>query len=498
MTSTPVQLLRRGRLWALLAATGLAIAGIAGAGSASAGNAPQPPTYSFSSAVSAVGVQVALQRNPDFSSLPDPFDEETPDSEAQLNSFGTSVADGHIVNLNGFGSIPGLICLASGQCASIPIGQLTAGLIPAFPPPDPIDAHATYPHVPTAGAPVIGSKTAELAVDAGGFALDAGAANATADQYANTTSVRAQNLSIPGGLTIGSSTTRTMQSATADALTTTAETHLSNVAIGGTALTIGSITTTTTVVSKPGKPATDTTSTQLSGVKSAGLNATIDGSGIHINGNALPGNVVAQVQDAVNKTFAAAGIKVALQKVTRADDPTGHRVAAYGLLITYDHTLNNPPPLDSVTVSPKSLNLPCPIHLPVGVPDPCSGVSFTFNGVYHGQVALGQVGVVSLAQPGFNGGAITPPGSTTPPAVTTPPGGTGTGPSAAPLPPTTQGQQGSGAGAPPPEVATGQRAVADQLGGVSRRLEWFFPLFALGVFALIGRLRVPARLPGPK
>jgi hypothetical protein len=49
-------------------------------------------------------------------------------------------------------------------------------------------------------------------------------------------------------------------------------------------------------------------------------------------------------------------------------------------------------------------------------------------------------------------------------------------------------------------VAThGQQVnVADQLGNVSRRLKWFFPLFALGVFALIGRLRIPARLPGPK
>jgi hypothetical protein len=42
------------------------------------------------------------------------------------------------------------------------------------------------------------------------------------------------------------------------------------------------------------------------------------------------------------------------------------------------------------------------------------------------------------------------------------------------------------------------RNVADQLTGVSHRLEWFFPLFALGFLALIGRLRAPARLPGPK
>jgi hypothetical protein len=490
---------------AFFGAAGLAVAGVAGAGSATAGSTAAPPTYQYSSAESAIGVQVALQRNPDFSSLPDPFDAELPDSEAQLNSFGTSVADGHIVNLNGLGGIPGLICLAAGpsNCAKIPVGQLTGGVVPSFPPPDPVDAHATYPHDPAAKAPLLGSKVAQAAIDTNGFALDAGAADATAQQYATTTFAREQNIAIPGGLTVGSATTSTSQTAAADGLTTTAVVHLSNIAIGGTALTIDHLTTTSTVVVRPGKPPQDTTSTVLSGVKSAGLNATVDGSGIHINGNGLPASLIAQVQDAVTKTFAAAGIKVSLSKVSHTDDANGHTVAAYGLILTYDRNVNNPPPLDSVTVSPQTLGLPCPQIIPPGSGlDPCSGVSFSLNGVYHGQVALGQVGSVSLAQPNSLAGGVPPAGGAAGPGGTSSaPGGTGNGvgPGGVHTPPGSPQAQSSGS--PPsgaPVVAGQQRAVANELAGVGHRLAWLFPLFAICVFGLIGRFRTPARLPGPK
>jgi hypothetical protein len=486
---------------AFLAAAGFAIAGVAGAGSADAGSTPGPPNYQYSSAASAISVQVALQRNPDFSSLPDPFDVQAPDSEAQLNSFGTSVADGHIINLNGFGGIPGLICLAaSGRCSQIPVGQLTAGVIPSFPPPDPVDAHATYPHAPAAKAPLIGTQTAQLSVDQSGFALDAGAADATAQQYGTTTFVREQNLVIPGGLTIGHVFTKTTQTATASGLTTTAEAHLSHIALGGTALTIGAMTTTSTVVSQPGKPAQETTSTVMSGVKSAGLNATVDASGIHINGNGLPGNPVAQVQQAINQAFAKAGIKVAFSKATHTDDANGHTVAAYGLIFTYDRGVSRTQP---ITLTPPAVSTCEQIVYKIIPPgsglDPCSGVSFTLDGAYHGQVALGQVGIISLAQPGFGTPGATPPVGT--PPGTTPPGGAGPGPGNVTTPPGGPSVSSTGgSGGPPPQVAThGQQVnVADQLGNVSRRLKWFFPLFALGVFALIGRLRIPARLPGPK
>jgi hypothetical protein len=480
---------------AFLGATGMAIFGVVGAASANAGNAPAPPDYTYSSKVTAIGVQVALQRNPDFSSLPDPFDVETPHSEAQLDSFGTSQSDGHIINLNGLGGIPGLICLAAGAatCAQIPVGQITAGLIPTFPPPDPVDAHATYPAHQSSTAPVLGKSPASVSIDQSGFSLGAASSKAEAHQYDASTVAVAQNLEITGALSIGSSRTSTMQTATSDALTTTAVSTLSNVDLGGKLLNIGKIRTSSTVVSKPGKPATDTTTTVLSDVRALGLAATIDGSGIHLNGNGLPSNLVKQVEKLVNQLLGAAGIKVRLAGVTRTDDDNGHSVAAAGLSIVFDRTVSGTPP---ITVAPPP-GIPCPPQLQNFPLDPCSGVSLSLDGKYHGQIALGQVGVVSMAQPGGSVGPP-PPGGVDTPGGAGSPGGSALPPGDGTLPGGGTSVTGGDSTPPPPVVVGAQRSVADQLKGVSRRLEWFFPLFALGVFALIGRLRAPARLPGPK
>jgi hypothetical protein len=483
---------------AFLGAAGMAVFGVVGAGSATAGDAPAPPDYQYSSAATAIGIQVALQRNPDFSSLPDPFDVQTPHSEAALDSFGTSQADGHIVNLNGLGGIPGLICLAAGAatCAQIPIGQVTAGLIPSFPPPDPVDAHATYPAHQTAKAPLIGKSPAQVSVDQDGFSFDAAAARAEAHEFDTSTVANSQHIEITGALSIGASRTATTQAATADALTTTATTSLSNVDLGGKVLNIGNVRSTTTVVSKPGKPATDTTTTVLSDVSALGLPATIDGAGIHINGNGLPANVVKQVEKLVNQLLDAAGIHVSLAGITRTDDDNGHSVAAGGLVITFDRDVKGTQP---VTIAPPP-GVPCPPQLQNFPLDPCSGVSLSLDGKYHGQVALGQVGVVSLAQPG--GGGDSPDGCTdcgsdgSPPP---PPDGQAIdGDGGPPLPDGDTSTIGGESTVAPPSVAGRSVAVADQLKGVSGRLEWFFPLFAVGIFALIGRLRAPARLPGPK
>lgn len=492
MTAISLAFRRRARLISFLAATGFAIAGIAGAGSAGASGPPAPPDYTYQSNATAIGIQIALQRNPDFSSLPDPFDTEIPDSESQLNSFGTSQADGHITNLNGLGGVPGLVCLAApaGTCGKIPIGQLTGGLIPSFPPPDPLDAHATYPATQTAVAPLLGTKPAQASFDTDGFSAGLAHAEAAAHQFDTMTNAAAQNLGIANVVSVGSATTHTTQTATADALTTTATALVSDIDIGGTLLSIGTMKTTTTVVSKPGTPGTDTTTTVLSDVKAAGLPATIDASGIHIDKNNLPSNVVAAVQKLVNQTFGAAGIRVTLSQVKRTDDEQGHSVAAFGLLLTFDRGVKGTQP---ITIAPPQ-GLPCPPILQNFPVDPCSGVSFTLDGVYHGQIALGQVGVVSLAQPG---GIVTNP--TTPTGTpSTPPGSGITSPGGNSIPPISPGITTSPApgSTEPPVVAGSPQTVADQLKGAGHRLEWFFPLLAFGLFALMGRLRTPARLPG--
>jgi hypothetical protein len=498
VTATSLALRRRGRVLAWLAATGMAIAGIAGAGSAGASGSgtpapPSPPAYTFSTAATAIGIQVAFQQNPELSSLPDPFDVRTPEADGELDSFGTSQADGHIGNLNGLGGIPGLICLLAGAatCAEIPIGSLTGGLIASFPPPDPLDAHAVYPATPTAKAPVIGTTAAQASFDSSGFSLGAATANATANQYDTSATVNDQNLGIAGVLSVGSATASTTQNATADGVTTVATTAVSDIDLGGKLLSIGALKSTTTVVSVPGKPATDTTSTVLSDVKALGLPATIDHSGIHIDGKALPGNLIATVQNLLDKTLGAAGIHVSIAEAKSSNADTGHTVKAAGLLITFDRTVTGIKP---IVIAPPT-GIPCPpqfASLPI---DPCAGVSLSLDAAYHGQVALGQVGVVSLASPS---------GSTTPPPITSTPGtgpstapGTGVGPgSTGPIPPppgvTTSPEPGSSV---PPVIAGNQAAAADQLKGASHRLLWFFPLFFVALLSIIGRFRTPARLP---
>jgi hypothetical protein len=491
LPSRAPRLRRRWRALAFLASTGLAIAGIAGAGSADAGNVPAPPTYTFSSDATAIGVQVALQRNPDFSSLPDPADIETPDSEAHLDGFGTSTADGHLANLNGLGGVPGLICLVAGAatCAEIPIGTVTAGLIPTFPPPDPLDASASYPVKQTAQAPLLGTKVAQASFASKGFSLSAGAAAATAHQFDTSTSAEAQNVGVAGLLSIGNATTTTTQTATADALTTTAVAKLSDIGVGGTLLHIGTMISTTTVVSRPGKPATDTTSTELGDVKAAGVAATIDGSGVHIDKSGLPTNVVAAVQKLVNQVLGKAGVKLSLATVTRKNDVEGHTVAASGLLLTLDRNVSGVQP---ITVGLPQ-GVPCPPIIPSSFPvNPCSGVSFSLDGAYHGQIALGQVGVVSLAEPGGDISSVPPSVGATPPVGTTGPV-SGVGPVT--IPPTGPSVVSTEPPGPAPDVAQTQRQMADQLNGVSHRLEWFFPLFAVCLLALLGRFRTPARLP---
>lgn len=498
MTATSLALRRRGRSLAWLVAVGMAIAGIAGAGSAGADGPPAPPAYTFSTAATAIGIQIALQQNPELSSLPDPFDVRTPEADGELDSFGTSQADGHIGNLNGLGGIPGLICLLAGAaaCAQIPISSLTGGLIQSFPPPDPLDAHAVYPASPTAKAPVIGTHAAQASFDSSGFSLGAATASSTAQQYHTAATVNDQNVGIAGALSIGSATASTTQTATAGAVTTTASTAVSDIDLGGKLLSIGTMKSTTAVVSKPGKPSTDTTSTVFSNVKALGLPATIDHSGIHIAGKALPGNLVSVAQKLVNQILGKAGIHLSIAEAKSSNNDTGHIVKASGLTLTFDHTVTGVRP---ITIAPPT-GIPCPPQLAALPIDPCAGVSLSLDAAYHGVVALGQIGVVSRADRG--GSTVTVPTPTTSTPATGPtsgsgPGvGPGTGVPSGPIPSGPGVETTSPPGGSQPPVIAGQQAeAADQLAGASHRLLWFFPLLFVSVLAILGRFRTPARLP---
>ncbi len=498
---------RRGRLLCWVGALGLAVAGTVGAGAANAVNTAAPqtsasPTYTYSTNATAIGVQVQLAQRPEPTSVPDLFDVQTPSSDAHLDSFGTSDSSGHVGNLNGLGQLPSLICLAAGGgCNKIPISLLSGGLIKSFPPPDPLDAHATYPANQTAVAPLIGTKAAQVQVNSKGLSLGAGTASATAHALSTSTEAVDGHLMLAGAISIGSARTSTSQVATGAELTTTATSDVSSIDIGaGKLLHIGSVNSTVTVHSRPGQKPTDTASTRVSGVKVLGLAATIDANGIHVQkAPALPAAVSTAVQNAIEELLKAAGIALKMGSVQRSDNHTGHNVSIAGLALVFKHTVKGTPPI-TLGLPP---GIPCPIEpitskLPL---DPCAGLALSVNANYTGTIGLGEIGVVSLASPGGSGGGVPGgglPGGTTGQGAGSVPGGS-TGPGAIPGGPsgtpggsTSSGPSPSGA---QPAVAGQSRTLADQLAGASRRMLWFFPLIMLGLLAIGGRFRVPARLP---
>jgi len=488
-------------LWpsCLIGSIGLAVAGVATAPNA---GAVSTPTYTYSSSVTAIGLQTAIFSNPEPSSVPDLTDVQTPSSNALLNSFGTSDSSAHIGNLNGLGQLPSLICLASAAaCNAIPIGTLTAGLIKSFPPPDPLDAHATYPAKQHATAPSVGPKKATVKVHSGPLRIGAANSDATATLTSTSTNAVAGNLSVLGAISIGSVRTSTSQTVNSSGLLTTAVADLSNINIGsGHLLHIGSVRSTLKVYSSPGKAATDTASSRIGDVKVLGRSATIDGKGVHVKGlPGVPKFVTAAYQKVLDKVFSGAGFGIKQAAIHRSDGHAGHTVSVAGLELFFKHRVKGTPP---ITIGLPG-GIPCPIEpitgkLPV---DPCAGVGLSLNAKYRGQIALGQVGVVSLAQPG-------PPNSQPPPIpVDSPSTGTSGGnPGGGPI---GGGPSTGGGGVPggtttvssgtspgsPPTVATQTQSYLDPLKGLSGRLWWFFPLIAVSVLALVGRLRTPARLP---
>jgi hypothetical protein len=484
----------------LVACTGLAVVGVA---APSAGAGPVPP-FQYSSMVTAIGVQTALFSRPEPSSVPDLSDVQSPSSDAQLDSFGTSQANGHIGNLNGLGVLPSLICLASSQfCKSIPIATLTGGTIKNFPPPDPLDAQSTYPAQQHATAPAIGKKQATVTTNSGPFKLAGATAASSATATATTTNARDGAMSILGGITIGSAHTSTTQTASQGRLTTVATAAVSDINIGTAHLLhIGSVLSTLRIVSRPNKQATDTASSVISGSMVLGKPATIDRNGVHVNsGPKLPKPVADAYQKLLDTVLKRAGFGLQQASILRSDSRAGHSVSIAGLELFSKRTVKGAPPVNAGFPP----GVPCPIKTPGQLPvDPCAGVALNLNANYRGQIALGQVGAVSLARPP----APTPkvpkvPTSTSPVTNTPRSGNVGTGSTGRGFTGRTGdnlpgGSAVTSSGKGPsvaPTLAGRSQSFLDPLSGVAGRLWWFFPLIALSLLAIAGRLRLPARLP---
>jgi hypothetical protein len=491
----------RGIAWrsCLIGAVGCAVVGVV-APSAGAGTAPN---YQYTTKVTAIGVQTALFSNPEPSSVPDLTDVQTPSSDAQLDSFGTSNANGHVGNLNGLGQLPSLICLASSAfCKAIPIGTLTGGNIKNFPPADPLDAASTYPAQQHATAPMIGSKDASVKTKSGPFKLAGGTATSSAMPTATSTDAEDGGMSLLGGISVGSIQTSTRQVATQGNVVTQATSKVSDINIGTKHLLhIGSVLSTLRIVSAPNKPATDTASSVISDVTVLGKAATIDGKGVHVkSGPKVPKSVSDGYQKVIDTIFSKAGFGMKQASILRKNGHIGHTVSIAGLELFYKHPVKGVPPLN-VGFPP---GVPCPIQAPSQLPvDPCAGVGLNLNAKYRGQIAFGQVGAVSLALPPEKTPSVPVINNSQPPVPGTNSagpigGGTGSGFGGRGGSVPGGGSSVTSTGSGPqtaPQLASNPQSFLDPFGGLNGRLWWFFPLIAIGVLAVAGRFRTPARLP---
>jgi len=311
-------------------------------------------------------------------------------------------------------------------------------------------------------------------------------------------------MQLVGAISIGSVHTSTSQAATNGSLTTVASSQVSDINVGTkNLLHIGSVLSTLRIVSSPGKAATDTASSVISGVTVLGKAATIDGNGVHVkSGPKVPKSVAKAYQKVLDTIFAKADFGLKQASILRSNSRSGHSVSIAGLDMFFKHTVKGVPPLN--VGFPPGVPCPLPSTLPV---DPCAGVGFNLNAKYRGQIALGQVGAISLAQPpiptpkppklpGGSGGP-NPGGGT----VGTNPGGGGgfpvrvVAPAASRVAARRSRVRARVRRSPHPSSRASTQALADPFAGLSGRLWWFFPLIAISVLALIGRLRIPARLP---
>ena len=112
----------------------------------------------------------------------------------------------------------------------------------------------------------------------------------------------------------------------------------------------------------------------------------------------MPKAVTAAYQKTLDTFFRTAGFGMRRASISRLNGHTGHTVQIAGLEMFFKHTVKGTPPV-TVGLPP---GVPCPIKgITSGFPvDPCAGIGLSFNAKYRGQIALGQVGAVSLAQPG--------------------------------------------------------------------------------------------------
>jgi hypothetical protein len=493
---------RRGRV-ALLGALGAAALSVPLALPAGADT-----SFDYSGKTGAIGIQVLLDSNPEFSSVADMFDVQVPSADATFDSYGTSDSSGHLANANGLATLPGLLCLAG-----IPCSDIGNGIGQQVPPADPLDAHAAYPSPKTADAPIVNGKTVQVSGgDPSSAQLALGVAHAEADLNHVSATVTGGRTTLIGQITVGSTSLSQVARVVGGALVTHAESTVKDIDIGTGLIHVGSVTAVSDVTSTPNGKPVDKSSVTISGVTAAGQAATIDQDGVHLSGqDGLTSALNGQLQQFVNNQLAAGGVTLRAIGVDATDDDTGHTSLAQGLFIGVKSTAQG---------------LPAPnVGFPAGVPCPipdfglsiCGGIGLNPNADYFGQILLGQAGTISLTQ-ASGLGDVTLPSTPLPSGPIPTPGTTGGAPPSTPAssigdnggtttftPPTTS--VGGGPVGPGPQVANPQQpgttttvGLSEELGhGLHGRLLWLFPVLLLAVVgAIAGRLRAPHRFPGPR
>jgi hypothetical protein len=456
----------------------------------------------FSVGGRAWGMQVDFDTNPEPFPVQDVFNESLPYAKSSVLAGGVSEADAQSLYMGSEGT-PSLLCTFAGKDKT---GKPYCDQIPpqgSFPPQYPFEAHASYPVTPQSDAEVSGhrfgsSSSGNSLTGAPTYAI-AGAENALAVAGGTTGGIAAGT---PLAVTAGSIAATTDQHFSGTTLVTKSEATLHNVVIAGV-IHIQSITSIAEVDNNGTAAPVNRSSVTISGVTAGPLAASIDEKGLHLSSKGVAPTLFASLSKSVTNSLSQLGVSV-VAVGSQATAVDAHTLIAHGagLQVNFKKSFEqvcavNKLLCGGVTI-PNCTN-PTPgnplfnlCHPPV--PNP--------QDTYVATVALGY----SEASNSASFYTYVPPNIPIDLGGTLP-GTAGTAPTTT-FVPGTPGTPGSGGlGAEPPQTAgnpstpnQGLSGYVENLGNVSKRLEYLFPLLGLALIGVLaGRLgRPPARLPEPK
>lgn len=333
---------------------------------------------------------------------------------------------------------------------------------PAQPPDYPFLADASYPRRTRDTATASGHP-----MGSGPFVVTPTTATATAGAGHNHATTQAGGAKLlagtPGAVTVGASTAATTVQSTARRTVVTVTSTASDVTVGGL-LHIASVRSVDHVIVSAGHRPTAHPSITVAGVTVAGHHATIDSTGVHVDGTG---------GGALGRKLSRKGVTIRTVGIQRRLTRTGSRSQAVGLSIDVTVPVNGvpyipnplpplPPPFDQIPTLPGvNANGSYVGHITIGAVGAAAGVGTepTFGSIGKLPAAGGQSGAT-----GASGSSGTPPLG----------GNDLVGKLAKPAPAT------------PPSVASGPSGVARGLVDLvsKAQLETLYAVLALGSFAL--------------